>query len=49
MKNEPHPLELIGDMASLLFAGVTQHDEMWAAHLQPILRLIARRCEQGGE
>src|SRR5580692_9411780 len=49
MKYPPHTLELVGDVASLLFAGITQYDEMRAADFEPILRLVSRQCEQSSE
>src|SRR5712691_302695 len=47
VKDGAHPLELIGNVACALFAGVTKDDEMRSANLQPTLRLGG--CNHGND
>jgi hypothetical protein len=48
VKDIPHPLELPGNMAGLLFAGIGQHDEVRAADLNPGLSRVSAKCARGG-
>jgi hypothetical protein len=50
VKNGPHALELQSRIASFVFGGVTNYDEMRRANFNPIVRLRARRFgERNGE
>jgi hypothetical protein len=49
VKNGAHPLELIGHMAGLFLAGVTQNDEVRAVNFQPTLGLSVRYSGEGSD